>query len=84
MLAITLPLHSLIAKPIRDGKLKSKKIAIPPKKFIDPSNMDLSVNPGNDFFKYANGNWIKQNTVPRMAAATTTSSTCASENFTRG
>jgi len=33
-------------------------------KFIDPANMDLSVKPGDDFFQYANGNWIKNNPVP--------------------
>ncbi|PLW89626.1 M13 family metallopeptidase, partial [Mucilaginibacter sp.] len=34
------------------------------KKFIDPANMDLSVKPGDDFFEYANGGWIKQNAIP--------------------
>ncbi|MEO5892190.1 MAG: M13 family metallopeptidase, partial [Ferruginibacter sp.] len=33
-------------------------------KFIDPANMDQSVKPGDDFFKYANGNWIKTHPVP--------------------
>ena len=36
------------------------KTAVPPKKFIDPANMDLSVKPGDDFFEYANGGWLKQ------------------------
>lgn len=35
-----------------------------PKKFIDPANMDLSVKPGNDFYTYASGVWIKNNPVP--------------------
>ncbi|HYK77921.1 MAG TPA: M13 family metallopeptidase [Daejeonella sp.] len=37
-----------------------------PKKtsFIDKSNMDLSYKPGNDFYMYASGNWIKNNPVP--------------------
>ncbi len=34
------------------------------KKFIDPANMDLSVKPGNDFYQYASGTWIKNNPVP--------------------
>ncbi len=34
------------------------------KKFIDPANMDLTVKPGNDFYMYASGTWIKNNPVP--------------------
>ncbi|MBS1532320.1 MAG: M13 family metallopeptidase [Bacteroidetes bacterium] len=36
----------------------------PPTKFIDAANMDLSIKPGDNFFEYANGNWIKQNEIP--------------------
>jgi len=35
-----------------------------PKKLIDPANMDLSVKPGDDFYKYASGTWVKNNPVP--------------------
>ena len=28
------------------------------------SDLDTSVSPGNDFFMYANGGWIKQNPIP--------------------
>ena len=45
-------------------KSKAKKSSIPPKKFIDPANMDLSVKPGDDFFTYANGSWLKSNAIP--------------------
>lgn len=33
-------------------------------KFIDPANMDQSVTPGDNFFLYANGTWLKNNPVP--------------------
>ena len=35
-----------------------------PAKFIDSANMDISVHPGDDFFKYAGGTWLKNNPVP--------------------
>jgi putative endopeptidase len=34
------------------------------RKFIDPANMDLSVKPGDNFYQYANGTWIKKTPVP--------------------
>ncbi len=37
----------------------------PPKpKVIDPSNMDPTTKPGDDFMMYAGGHWIKNNPVP--------------------
>ena len=33
-------------------------------KYIDKANMDLSVKPGDNFYQYANGTWIKNNPVP--------------------
>ncbi|MEY2577956.1 MAG: putative endopeptidase, partial [Verrucomicrobiota bacterium] len=31
---------------------------------LDPKNMDTSVKPGDDFYLFANGGWIKNNPVP--------------------
>src|SRR3989442_6185057 len=31
---------------------------------LDPKNMDTSVKPGDDFFSYSNGAWIKQTEIP--------------------
>jgi len=36
----------------------------PKKKFIDPQNMDQSVRPGDNFYQYANGTWLRNNPVP--------------------
>ena len=33
-------------------------------KFIDPANMDLSIKPGDNFYLYANGNWLKNTPIP--------------------
>jgi putative endopeptidase len=43
----------------QNGKTKSAKM-----KYIDPANMDLSIKPGDNFYLYANGAWLKTNPVP--------------------
>ena len=40
------------------------KAQLRPVLFIDQANMDLSVKPGDDFYTYASGKWIKNNPVP--------------------
>ncbi|WP_157543984.1 M13 family metallopeptidase [Mucilaginibacter paludis] len=47
-----------------NGPKTKHPLPVPPKKYIDPANMDLSVKPGDDFFEYANGNWRKKNAIP--------------------
>ena len=32
--------------------------------YIDRANMDLSVKPGDDFYRYANGGWLKKTVMP--------------------
>lgn len=35
-----------------------------PRRAIEPANMDLSVSPDDDFYQFANGNWLKNHPVP--------------------
>src|SRR4051794_21887652 len=44
-----------------NGKKDSKS-----KAYIDKSNMDMSVKPGDNFYLFVNGNWIKNNPVPAI------------------
>lgn len=60
--AIALSANSFAADGGNSPKPKHKPAV--PKKFIDPANMDQNIKPGDDFFDYANGNWIKQNAIP--------------------
>lgn len=41
-----------------------KQLPRPKTPFIDRQNMNLSVKPGDDFFQYANGDWLKKTPVP--------------------
>lgn len=34
------------------------------RKLLDPANIDNSVRPGDNFFEYANGSWLKKNPIP--------------------
>ena len=40
---------------------KTSRQAIPA---IELSNMDSTVNPADDFYRYCNGNWLKSNQIP--------------------
>ena len=43
---------------------QKNKTKTAPIKYIDPANIDNSVKPGDNFYLYANGNWLKNNPVP--------------------
>lgn len=51
-------LFTLNANAQHDSPAKKKLV------LIDKANMDLSVKPGDDFYNYASGTWIKNNPVP--------------------
>ncbi len=40
-----------------------------PKEDFLKANMDLTANPGQDFFEYANGGWLKGNPIPASESA---------------
>jgi len=42
----------------------AQKKATATKKLLDPANLDTSVKPGDNFFLYANGTWLKNNPIP--------------------
>ena len=58
MLAITTATFSIIS--CGGGKSKTDTI----KGDVLAVNLDTTVNPGEDFFQYANGGWIKNNPIP--------------------
>ena len=62
MSALSLPANAQATHKTQLPKHK-RKITLP-FKFIDQANMDTSVKPGDDFFRYANGGWIKKNAIP--------------------
>lgn len=41
-----------------------KQVQVDNFKAIDPKNIDSTILPGDDFFRYANGNWMKNNPIP--------------------
>jgi len=55
---------SLFMFALQDCKMDNKNI-----KTVNVSFMDTTVNPGVDFFDYANGNWIKNNPIPAAESA---------------
>jgi len=43
---------------------EKKEADAPARKLLDPANMDTTVRPGDNFFLYANGAWLKTNPIP--------------------
>jgi len=43
----------------------TKSAETPGRKLLDPANLDTTVHPGDNFFEYANGTWLKNNPIPK-------------------
>ena len=43
----------------------TKSAEAPGRKLLDPANLDTTVHPGDDFFQYANGTWLRNNPIPK-------------------
>jgi putative endopeptidase len=66
LLALTVALaHAAVAATPdqKTTRFPAKKLT-PARKPIDPANMDPSVKPGDDFYRYANGKWLEKNPIP--------------------
>src|SRR5207248_402251 len=57
------PLTSPVAQTQGEITSRTPEDKNPPPPF-DTANMDISVKPGDDFFLYANGGWIKRTPIP--------------------
>ncbi len=53
-----------IAATACNSKTNSDKEVPARTSFFDKSTMDTTISPGDDFFMYANGNWIKKTAIP--------------------
>lgn len=58
----------LVAWAANAGAQTAPLLAAPQSADFLVSNMDLSVNPGTDFFQYANGAWLARNPIPPSEA----------------
>lgn len=58
---ISVLLILVLSHPVQ-VKVTARQIVQP--KSIDKSNMDFSIKPGDDFYLFANGNWLKNNPIP--------------------
>lgn len=61
---IAMMVFSVSACVENDSGNDSSETEVAAYKAIDVANMDTTVNPGDNFFLYANGGWIKNNPIP--------------------
>ncbi|WP_044203277.1 M13 family metallopeptidase [Flammeovirga sp. OC4] len=60
-LSVTLGVSSLLCTSCGNQTAKDEVTA---EKALDLSNMDTSIKPGQNFYTYANGGWMKKATIP--------------------
>ena len=63
MKKIALPLMAVLSSAVIFNSCKEDKSATA-QKFFDTSSMDSSVKPGDNFFLYVNGKWLKTAVIP--------------------
>ena len=60
----TLPLFCLTLLPALPGLHAEDPLVTNPPPAVDTAFFDPTTKPGDDFFQYANGGWIKRTTIP--------------------
>ena len=55
---------ALVAMSFISCETKSDQKTVDTKKDVLFENLDSTVSPGQDFFMYANGQWVKNNPIP--------------------
>jgi putative endopeptidase len=53
-----------MSKPLSVSAIAAVLLAASAYASVDPTTFDLSVKPQDDFFRYANGTWIKNTPIP--------------------
>lgn len=63
---------ALVAAPLGAASAQSTlpTTAVPPLKVVDPAFIDRSANACSDFFLFANGAWLKNDTIPAAYSST--------------
>jgi len=56
-LGLSLVFIAIIFTACMDKNIQKRNLA------IDPANMELKTKPGDNFYEYANGNWVKNNPI---------------------
>ena len=77
LLTILATLLPAVVLPLLEGQEPPSVSTGQPVHGINVANMDRSVKPGDNFFEYANGDWIKRTEIPADRASVSVFSTLA-------